>query len=119
MKKFTDFLSEGRMLGSSPRKYTFVEGQSAPEFKGDQQAFHNVLEKHGFDYTHSKDGHNYYTHSTKGKAHVNMDAAQYATAKPNGAASNHMTTYQRFDSDRRPQFHRNGPRDLDDHLSKS
>jgi hypothetical protein len=28
MKKFTDFLSEGRMLGSSPRKYTYGEAHA-------------------------------------------------------------------------------------------
>ena len=100
-------------------------GESEDSLSGERKEYHDVLMKHGFTRSHSETGFggsDVYRHPTKGVAKLSHDkwnpTVQHASHPPKDAAENHMTTYERFESDRRPAHYKNGPRDLDDHLKK-
>ena len=99
--------------------------ESEDGLSGERKEYHDVLTKHGFTRSHSEagfGGFDVYHHSTKGVAQLSHNkwnpTVQHAEPRPADAAENHMTTYERFESDRRPAHYKNGPRDLDDHLKK-
>ena len=111
MKSFKEFASDSTVC------------ESVSSMGGEHKEYHDILTKHGFKYSHVDKGwgkSDVYTHPTKGVAKVSHDKwtphVQFANHKPTDAPDNHMTTYERFESDRRPQHYKNGPRDLDDHL---
>ena len=110
MKSFKEYLSE-----------SFNDS----DLNSEQKEYHEVLKKHGFKYSHDVNDwgkSHVFTHPQKGVAKLSTGVGpvtvQHAHKRPDDAPSNHMTTYERFESDRRPEHYKNGPRDLDDHLKK-
>ena len=99
--------------------------ESEDGLSGERKEYHDVLTKHGFTRSHSETdfgGSDVYHHPTKGVAKLSRDKwnphVHHHWRWPADAAENHMTSYERFESDRRPAHYKNGPRDLDDHLKK-
>lgn len=110
MKSFSSFLHES------------TDSHDPSKYSSEQKDFHDVLTKHGFKYSHTINNfgdQHVYVHPNKGKVHLGRSAAQHAEHPPKDAPENHMTTYSRYESDSRPAHYKNGPRDLDDALSKN
>ena len=113
-------------LGEDVQESIFEsEIESEDGLSGERKEYHDVLTKHGFTRSHSETGFggsDVYQHPRKGVAKLSHNqwnpTVQHASHPPKDAAENHMTTYERFESDRRPAHFKNGPRDLDDHLKK-